>query len=132
MRLWCCVLGASLLPACAAEYEGELFPRVVDARQMTVVDAVPSGARAIGVVSARSCVSSEGGEPLLCKGGERLTRRMKRAASRDGGEYLVDVHCVTTVREDVYDDPETWGEDVEVTCITNCDAEVARSWSHDR
>lgn len=138
MRLRWIVLSALLLPGCISDYEGESFPLVVESHEVESVDVVPDDARVIGFVSDNEehTLNHNGliERALYCDVEDRLIRRMKRAASDQGGEFLVDVLCETTQEEDnssIHDDPETSEVESSVHCWTYCEADVARGWIHD-
>lgn len=138
MRWWCGVLCGLVLTACSSEYEGESFPRVVRASDVEIVDPVPQDSRVIGVVTHLEEAEVNGNSiterALWCDVEERLIRRMRRTAAREGGEFLVDVYCSTFEDEDdspVHDDPDTAIVETSLHCETYCEAEVARLWAHD-
>lgn len=121
---------ALLVAGCSSEYEGERYPQVVDWEDIEVVEDVPGDAREIGVVSEYEESNIDGTSfveyALWCNLEDRLVRRMKRAAAREGGEFLVDVQCETYEEEDL-----SFGES-DLYCETRCEAGVARRWEHDR
>lgn len=117
------------------DYEGDSYPEVVDWREIRLVDEPPPGTRVIGVASGEaSNTTTTSGSPTCSNLDTRATRRMKRAAAFEGGEFLVDVSCWTTAHPDMssaYDDPDTSATEYCLHCRTSCDAEVARHFSHD-
>lgn len=136
---WSFVLCGLALLGCRSDYEGESFPRVVRNAQVEVVDEVPADARVIGTVSDVVEETLDGNNILerilYCGVEHRLTRRMKRTAARNGGEFLVGLHCTVIEDEDDHprhDDPTTDEVETHMYCETQCDAEVARRWEHDR
>ena len=138
MRMWCGVLLGLFLTACSSEYEGESFPRVVRASEVAVVDELPHGTRVIGIASHLEEAEVNGNSiterSLWCDVDDRLIRRMRRTAAREGGEFLVDVYCSTFEDEDdspIHDDPDTAIVETSLHCQTYCEAEVARQWVHD-
>ncbi len=131
--LWC--VGVLFVTACVGDYEGDTYPEVADWIDIRTVDVAPAGTRAIGVASAGGSRSTtETGRATCANIDARFIRRMKRAASQAGGEFLVDVSCITTAHRDMSwgnDDPDTHATEYCLRCRTSCDAEVARRFSHD-
>lgn len=112
---------------------------MVDSDDVEAVDEVPDGARIIGFVSDSEEGTIDGSRlverALYCDVEDRLIRQMKRTASDQGGEFLVDVFCETEEEEDnsaIHDDPETSRVETSLYCWTYCEADVARRWIHDR
>lgn len=139
MRLRWIVLSALFLAGCSSDYEGESFPTVVDANDVESVESVPDDARVIGFVSDDEESTIDGSslieQALYCNVENRLIRQMKRTASDQGGEFLVNLVCETEEEEDnsaIHDDPETSEVEFELYCWTYCEADVARRWIHDR
>ncbi len=132
MRRLLVFLPVLLLSTACTSYEGESFPRVAQGRETRTEASVPPGYRVIGVaVGEASCCSSSSFSEPDCSATDRAMRRLRRAAAREGGEVLVDVWCHDDVHYDEYYDPEE-GWTYEVSVYTDCEAEVARAWSHDR
>lgn len=134
-RWW---IGALCLTACVGKFEGESFPKVAAGKDVRVVEDVPEEARIIGVAAEVEDGYIDGSSfiqhALWCNVERRLIRRLKRTAAREGGEFLVALHCDTTEIEDdspIHDDPETPSTETEIYCETYCTAEVARFWHHE-
>ena len=127
---WRWLLVGFLFGGCSSDYEGDRYPQVVDWHDVQVVDEVPSDARVIGVASEYEESNVDGTSvveySLWCNLDDRLIRRMKRAAAREGGEFLVDVQCET------YEEEETYADGSDLYCETWCEGSVARRWQHDR
>ncbi|MEM6294648.1 MAG: hypothetical protein AAGA54_25460 [Myxococcota bacterium] len=131
MRRLLTVLPCLLFATACSSYEGEIYPQVAKTREVRMEQTMPAGYRSIGVASGQAscCETSTFSEPD-CSPEHRALRRVRRAAARAGGEALVDVWCHSEVsRDEWYDDEDGWT--YEVSVFTDCQAEVARAWSHD-
>ncbi len=131
------LVAALFAPACA-DFDGESFDPVVRGDEVEVHDELPEGYRWIGGVDAEAEHTVDGDSvvevDLWCDVDDRLLRRMKRVAARNGGELLFDVTC----EHDRYlddsefaDDPDTWEIETALTCSTWCTAEVGRRTDRD-
>lgn len=128
-----------LLGACSSGFEGESYERVVSSLEVKVEDSLPDGYRIIGSVFSETENVINGNSiaerALWCGVDNRMLRRMKRQAARNGGELLIEFECFHDESHDTsseHDDPDTNRVETELTCSTACYADVARAWAHDQ